>query len=401
MTTAADSTAAMLDLQTLLISSGMVVAICGASFVLNTVFGRNDPPGRLWSAGFIAGILTSISYAIWGSEPSAWWATVVGNASLVLAMGCVWSGSRIFNGRSSRLAFVLGGSAVAAVAAVIESPHGGAWAGGFVFLFGVAVFAALAGVESLRGRMRRNLNARVLAILMLIVGGYYGTRAVVFLVATPDSELFREAFGTAVTTFVTILFVIIASTSMSLLRTERSGTRMARPIEAGNWNGILPDAMFSTPAADRIRRATKHGEHVAFIGAEIDNMADMNTAFGRSFGDDTIESFSSILQDYLPTTAIIGRRAGAQFACVVMADDLDQAYDIIERVRAALVDEPIENSTGIRLSVSWGVVMVEPDEPDVSTLTAQVRSLVKVAQEAGGNRIAGSPTPTESGVSAG
>jgi diguanylate cyclase (GGDEF)-like protein len=391
MTTAAGSAASVLDLQTLLIASGMVVAICGVSFVINTVFGRNDPPGRLWSAAFIAGILTTISFAMWGAEPSAWWAIIVGNASLVLAMGCVWAGSRVFNGRSSRLPVIVGGAALAAVAAIVETPEGGDWAGGFVFLLGVAVFAALAGVESLRGRMRRNLNARILAMLMLIVGAFYGIRSVVFLLATPDSDLFQEAFGTEVTTFVTILFVIVASTSMSILRVERSGIRPSRPFEQGNWNGILPDALFSTPAADRIRRANRHGERVAFLGAEIDNVADMNTAFGRTFGDDAIESFSSILQDHLPTTAIIGRRAGAQFACVVMAEDLEQAYDIVERVRVALVDEPIEHSTGIRLSVSWGVVLVEPGEPDISALTAEVRRLVRTAQDAGGNRIAGRP----------
>jgi diguanylate cyclase (GGDEF)-like protein len=381
----------ILDLQTLLIASGMVVAICGVSFVGNTVFGRNDPPGRLWSAAFIAGILTTISFAIWGAEPSAWWAIVVGNASLVLSMGCVWAGSRIFNGRPPRLLVVLGGSILAAVAAAVESPEGGDWAGGFIFLLGVSVYAALSGAESLRGRMRRNLNARILAILMLIVSLYYGSRAVVFLVATPDSDLFQGVFGTAQTTFVTILFVIVASTSMSILRAERSGNRVSRPLELGNWNGILPDAMFSTPAADRIRRAARHGDGVAFIGAEIDNLADMNTAFGRTFGDDTIESFSALLQDHLPSTAIIGRRAGAQFACVVMAEDLQHAHDIVEQVRVALVDGPVENSTGIRLSVSWGVVMVPPGEPDIPTLTAQVRGLVKTAQEAGGNRIAGLP----------
>ncbi|WP_411719786.1 GGDEF domain-containing protein [Mycetocola sp.] len=394
MITAAGNGASVLDLQTLLIASGMVVAICGTSFVINTVFGRNDPPGRLWSAAFIAGILTTISFAIWGAEPSAWWAIVLGNASLVLAMGCVWAGSRLFNGRSSRFVFVIGGSAVAAAAATIDSPEGGDWAGGFVFLLGVSVFSALAGVESLRGRMRRNLNARILATLMLVVGAYYGARAVVFLLASPESDLFREAFGTEITTFFTILFVIVASTSMSILRAERSSARPSRPLEQANWNGILPDAMFSTPAADRIRRANRHGERVAFIGAEIDNMADMNIAFGRTFGDDTIESFSSILQDHLPPTAIIGRRAGAQFACVVMADDLEQAQDIVERVRVALIDEPVEKSTGIRLAVSWGVVMVEPGEPDIAALTAEVRGLVKAAQQAGGNRIAGSSAST-------
>jgi diguanylate cyclase (GGDEF)-like protein len=391
MATAADSAATMLDLQTLLIVSGLVVAICGASFVINTVFGRNDPPGRLWSAAFIAGILTTTSFAIWGAEPTAWWAIVVGNASLVLAMGSVWSGARLFNGRNSRFIVVLAGAALAALAAFVESPGGGDWAGGFIFLLGVAVFSALAGAEALRGRMRRSLNARILAMLMLIVGAYYGVRAVVFFVATPDSDLFQEAFGTEVTTFVTLLFVIVASTSMSILRAERSGARSGRPREQGNWNGLLPDSLFSSPAADRIRRASRRGERVAFIGAEIDNMADMNTAFGRPFGDDMIESFSSLLHDHLPTTAIIGIRAGAQFACVVMADDLEQVYDIVERVRVALVDEPVANSTGMRLSVSWGVVMVEPGEPDISSLTSDVRALVTTAQQAGGNRIAGHP----------
>lgn len=379
----------MLDLQTLLIASGMVVAICGVSFVVNTVFGRNDPPGRLWSAAFIAGIMTTISFAIWGAQPSAWWAIAVGNASLVLAMGCVWAGARLFNGRRSRVLIVLGGAVLAAVAVALEGPDGGDWAGGLVFLIGVAVFSALAGVEALTGRMRRNLNARILAVLMLIVGAYYGTRSGVFFVAGPDSDLFLGAFSTEVTTFVTLLFVIVASTSMSILRVERSGSRSARPLEQAQWSGIYPEALFSSPAVDRIERANRRGERVAFIGAEIDNLADINTAFGRSFGDDAIETFSSLLRDHLPTTAIIGRRAGAQFACLVMVESLEQAYDVIQDVRTALVDEPLENSSGIRLSVSWGVVLVEPEEPDIPALTAAVRRLVKAAQDAGGNRIEG------------
>lgn len=387
MRTAAESGASVLDLQTLLIASGMVVAICGVSFVVNTVFGRNDPPGRLWSAAFIAGIMTTISFAIWGAEPSAWWAVAVGNASLVLAMGCVWAGSRLFNGRRSHVLIVLGGAVLAAVAVALEGPDGGDWAGGFVFLVGVAVFSALAGAEALTGRMRRNLNARILAMLMLIVGAYYGVRSGVFLIGGPDSDLFQAAFSTEVTTFVTLLFVIVASTSMSILRVERSGTRPARPLEQAQWNGISPDTQFTSPAVDRIQRANWRGERVAFIGAEIDNLADINTAFGRSFGDDTIDTFSSLLRHHLPTTAIIGRRTGAQFACLVMVDSVEQAHDIIEDVRAALVDEPLENSSGIRLSVSWGVLLVEPEEPDIAALTATVRRLVKTAQDAGGNRI--------------
>lgn len=387
----ATSGASALDLQTLLLASGMVVAICGVSFIVNTVFGRNDPPGRLWSAAFTAGILTTVAFAIWGAQPSAWWAIAVGNASLVLAMGCVWSGSRLFNNRPSRFLIVLAGAAVATLAVIIEGPDGGDWAGGLVMLLGVAVFSSLAGFEALTGRMRRNLNARILAALMLIVAFYYATRAVVFATAGPDSEVFNDFFGTEVTTFVTILFVIVASTSMSILRAERSVVRGTREIEQIDWNGILPDALFDSPAVDRILRATLHGERVAFIGAEIDNLADMNTAFGRSFGDEAIESFSSILHDHMPTTALLGHRSSARFAAIVLVDDLDQAYSIIEDVRAALVESPIDNASGLRLSVSWGVTMIEPGNTDIAALTADVNALVQKSRDAGGNRIEGRP----------
>ena len=389
--------ASALDLQTLLLASGMVVAICGVSFIINTVFGRNDPPGRLWSAAFTAGILTTVAFAIWGAEPSAWWAIAVGNASLVLAMGCVWSGARLFNGRGSRFLVVLAGAAVAALAVVLEGPDGGDWAGGATMLLGVAVFSTLAGLEALTGRMRRNLNARILAALMLIVGVYYATRAVVFLIASPDSALFRDFFGTEVTTFVTLLFVIVASTSMSILRAERSSGRDTRALEKVNWKGVIPDALFNSSATDRIQRATLHGERAAFIGAEIDSLADMNTAFGRTFGDEAIEAFTSILRARMPTTALLGHRAGGRFAAVVMVEELDQAYAIIEDVRAALVESPIDNASGLRLSVSWGVLMIEPGESgevDVDALSAEVRGLVQESRDAGGNRIEGRPAAT-------
>lgn len=389
------SAASAFDLQTLLLASGMVVAICGVSFIINTVFGRNDPPGRLWSAAFTAGILTTVAYAIWGSEPSAWWAIAIGNSSIVLAMGCVWSGARLFNSRPSRFPIVVAGSLVAALAAVIEGPEGGDWAGGATMLLGVAVFASLAGLESLSGRMRHNLNARVLAVLMFIVGSYYAARAVVFVLFSPESQLFRDYFGTEVATFVTILFVIVASTSMSILRAERSAVRETRALENGDWNGILPGRLFDTPAVDRIRRATLHGETTAFIGAEIDNLSDMNTAFGRSFGDEAIESFTSILHDHMPTTALLGLRANARFAAIVLVKDLEQAYALIEDVRAALVESPIDAASGLRLSVSWGVTMIKPGETDIAALAAEAHELAQKSRDAGGNRVEGYSVPAQ------
>ncbi|MBG6237113.1 diguanylate cyclase (GGDEF)-like protein [Mycetocola sp. CAN_C7] len=383
----ATNASSVFDLQTLLITSGMIVAICGVSFIVNTVFGRNDPPGRLWSAAFTAGILTTVSFAVWGATPAAWWAIAVGNGSLVLAMGCVWDGSRLFNGRSSRFLIVAVGAGLTGVAAAVQGPDGGDWAGGVVMLFGVALFATLAGIEALTGRMRRKLNARILASLMLIVGAYYATRGVVFIVASPESELFRDFFGTEVTTFVTILFVIVASTSMSILRADHVAADSRLEVEQIGWNGILPGPLFVSAAVDRVRRANRVGERTFFVGAEIDNLEDMNTAFGRSFGDGAIVSFMSILHDHLPATALLGDRQAGRFTAIIHAESLEQVHGILDDVRAALVESPIEPASGLRLSVSWGVIKLDGGEPDIEALTTEAHRLVRDARAAGGNRI--------------
>ena len=49
-----------LDLNTLLIVNGLVVVLCGVSFVLNTALRRNDPVGRLWSIAFVMGAVSGL-----------------------------------------------------------------------------------------------------------------------------------------------------------------------------------------------------------------------------------------------------------------------------------------------------------------------------------------------------
>ncbi|MET1051583.1 MAG: diguanylate cyclase, partial [Mycetocola sp.] len=143
----------------------------------------------------------------------------------------------------------------------------------------------------------------------------------------------------------------------------------------------------------RIRRANRVGERTYFVGAEIDNLEDMNTAFSRSFGDNAIVSFMTILHDHLPATALLGDRTAGRFTAVIHATEIEQVFTALEDVRVALVESPIEAGSALRLSVSWGVVPIEPTEPDIAALTAEVHLLVREARAAGGNRIEVRPEP--------
>ncbi|MFW8745019.1 hypothetical protein, partial [Mesorhizobium japonicum] len=74
-----------LDITTVAAVSGLIVILCGVTFILNTTLRRNDRVGRIWSVAFVAAILETLAYTIEGLQPAAWWAVAVGNGSFVVA----------------------------------------------------------------------------------------------------------------------------------------------------------------------------------------------------------------------------------------------------------------------------------------------------------------------------
>ena len=377
-----------LDLPTLLVASGLVVAICGTIFVLGTVLQHNDVPSRLWSAAFLLGLLTAISFAVWGVFPAAVLAIGVGNGALVMSMGFAWSGCRAMNERKPLQLVGAGGGVVVAIVSWVDGAAG-SWAGGQVFLLGVAVFALLAAVEALTGRMRRSLNGRILAVVMFAVGGFYAVRAVVFATSGPDSALFTDYFDTDVTTCVTILFVVTASTSMGVLRTETSHPRSARTIDNDRWERFASTELFAAAVTDRLGRLEHTSEPSVLMRIEVDNLSEMDTAFGRSFGDSAMTLVGSVLRDTVSASAVLGHTRAAGFDAL-MFESLDQALDCATRIRSALVDTPIDISQGLRVSVTIALLVPEPGN-SFPVLAERMAQLISEGHEAGGNAIVGHP----------
>ncbi|AWB85627.1 diguanylate cyclase domain-containing protein [Mycetocola zhujimingii] len=380
-----------LDLPTLLLTGGLVVTLCGTIFVLSTVLQHNDVPSRLWSAAFILGITTMTSFAVWAVVPEATISVGIGNGALAMSMGFIWSGSRAFNGRNPMTVASIAGGVIIAVAAWVDVASG-SWAGGLVFLLGVTIFALLAAVESFSGRMRRSLNARMLGVIMALVGGFFAARSVVFATAGPDSVAFRTYLDSDVTTFVTILFVITASTSMGALRTENTGQRAPRPLDTGERDEFVSPEKFARAADDRLERLERRGrsgESGVLVRVEIDNLSEMNTAFGHDFRDAAVRLVGSAVRGESPVSAVLGRTASSGFDALLF-DGLDRALECAQRIRSSLVDTPIDASQGLRVSVTIALAVPEPGER-FAELAQRVSRFIADGHATGGNVIVGHP----------
>lgn len=381
----------VLDSATLMVMSALVTILAGSSFILNTAIQRIDIVSRLWTIAFTNGMLASLAYGFDALNPGTWITVAVGNAAIVGAIGLVWAGCRAYNGRRPLIWIVLIGVAAVGVAVAVRGPDGGEWAGGAEMLGAVALFALLAGVEGLTGQMRPRVNARSLAVVMLVVAAFYLARCGVFLVYGPYSDMFRSYFGTNLATFVTILFMISSSVAMTSLQVERAyGDRptVGMRSRGGVFSiGVLSADSFDEGARDRIDRARRRSSSVALLLIRIDGLKEINTAFGRGTGDAALQTVATVLRDVTPTSSVLGRQTVANFGVLAMVSEPQATREIAEAILAEIVEARLEGASDIRLSASIGVSDSFTVAFDFDKLRDAALVALERAREAGGNRV--------------
>ena len=379
-----------LDGATLQVLSGLIVILCGVSFILNTALNQNDPPGRLWSLAFVAGIMVTVGYGVYLVSAAAWWTIAFANVALAIAVGALWAGSRVYNGRSSGFRIVGALALVVGVFSVIPGADGGEWAGAVPLWLVVAVLGGLGGAEALRGRLRRNLNGRILSVVLFLAAVFHLVRAIVFVVQGPTSSTFVTYFDSGPTSILNMTLIVSACIAVSILRAERVGSTAVGDITVGIHSaaGVLSGDSFRQAASDHLQRAEKKQLGLALIGADIDNLPEINTAFGRNAGDEAIARFAGTLRGSAPLMAQIGHPAAGRFFILAAVASATEARAITERIQNALVDEPLGESYQIRLTASFGIADTYDHGLDYDALVDAAGRAIDSVKQRGGNDIA-------------
>jgi diguanylate cyclase (GGDEF)-like protein len=379
-----------LDTLTLLVLNGVVVALCGVSFILNTAFTRNDSVGRVWSLGFIAAVMVTLAHT--GSEAGQmiWWAIVVANVALIIAAGSLWAGLRLNSQRSYGFWVIAAISVLVFAATLLHGESAGRWAGAVELWIGLAVLLALGALEAVRGRLRRNVNGRILAIALWIAALAAAARAVVFTVDGATGAVFLTYFNTANAAVLSLCLVVIMTIAVSALRAQQSSSSAVGDLTDGIHSaaGVLSAAAFAQAAADHLDRAKKTEFGLALIGADIDNLPEINTVFGRVAGDEAITRFATKLRESAPVLSIVGHRASGRFLVLAGAASASEARVLAERIQTALVDEPLQEGAQIRLTASFGIADTFDHGYDLPSLSIAVSAAIDAVKVDGGNDIA-------------
>lgn len=139
------------------------------------------------------------------------------------------------------------------------------------------------------------------------------------------------------------------------------------------------------------RRAVRKGSTVALILLDIDHFKRLNDSAGHQFGDECLRRVAdTLIVSVRRAGDLAARYGGEEFALILPDAQLDWALgfaeDIRERVEALAIPHP-ESPLG-RLTVSLGVAVEQPDDPEAATtLIASADRALYRAKQGGRNRV--------------
>lgn len=341
-----------LDLETLLMARVLPMTVIASIFATTSAMRHNDEANRAWTAAFAAALCVVGLDAIYASDGSAPLVVVAASdASTVFAVGALWAGCRLLDGQArSYIWMAVAAALLVALPTLVQSSAPDLALSTTLRTAGAGAFAWLTASELLRGKMRLNLNARILQVAYIAFGSWYVAAAALSASGVLEPGIYSTALP------FSGLF-LVSAICLSALRVERAGNWWSMSAEARRRTilGVLaPDAL-RDDAADRIERATLAGRQVALVLAEIQHLDELNSAFGRQAGDSALVHFAGILRTRVPADALIGHLGAGRFVVLTVVSGPDTAPTIVDAIRTGLVESSVGEGMELRTDARFGI----------------------------------------------
>lgn len=371
-----------LDTSTLYLISAMLAAMLG---VMLLFFSRQEriPALKWWGAAYLLG---AGSVAVWTFAGNRLGASsqLALNAVSFVACGMVWSGSRVFHGRSPNLpGLVLGALAwVAAVTSLAPDAEMRMTLGAAI----VAIYAALTASELWTER-RRQLLRRWPAIVVPVLHGVVLMLPILlgdFL--RPQGETFANSIWITIFAVELILYAVGTVFVIFMLVSDRAVTAHKTAASMDPLTGLFNRRGFSEATSRVIEREAQSGRPVTVMIFDIDHFKSINDRFGHPAGDEILKLFSTIVVNNLRITDLSGRVGGEEFAALLPCS-LEEGVLVAERVREAFEASDIVVDEGrVDTTVSIGVAG-GPAGTELEVLLAAADTALYQAKRGGRNRV--------------
>lgn len=165
--------------------------------------------------------------------------------------------------------------------------------------------------------------------------------------------------------------------------------RVQRLAATDELTGLLNHRRLQEVLAAEVQRAERYGEPLAFVMLDIDNFKQFNDRYGHQQGDAVLRTVAEVVRSSVREIDAPARYGGEELAIVLPHIDLEGAFALAERIRAAIAATGVPGPNGSALSVtaSLGVAAFDPEAPSRQDLVAAADAALYRAKRGGKDRV--------------
>lgn len=376
----------VLDTATLRIAFGLMAMVLVFLFYFSAYRTTRSPYSGWWCLALIFFLTGSACYLLDGTAHQIW-ANPAGNVLLVHGGVAVWAGARSLRTLPPPKWAFAGIPLGTLVASVVDNPATNTWSGGPVFLAAMGITIGLAARELWRLEPG---YSRVRIPMAVSAGGlavFYFFRWLAFVVEGQNGPIFVTVFGSAVTTLITMVLLVVVSFSMAALSNEQQ-TRALRVVASrDDLTGLLNRKAFLDLAAEQLADRTVTRGSGTLILADLDHFKSVNDTYGHATGDLALQAFADACTATVRSTDLVGRYGGEEFVLLLPGSSAERAEMIAEEISRRLAAAP--SADGVQMpTVSYGISTYDAGTGDVDDLIATADGALYVAKSLGRNQTA-------------
>jgi diguanylate cyclase (GGDEF)-like protein len=216
---------------------------------------------------------------------------------------------------------------------------------------------------------------------------------VVFLTAKIETEDVTKGFKAGAVDYVTKpfnSFELLArvkthvelKTSRDLLKEQNE--LLQKLSITDRMTGLYNHQYIIDSLSKRIAESKRYKQPLSVAMIDIDFFKKINDGHGHAFGDHVLIKISSIIEDIIRKTDMVGRYGGEEFLIIFTNTDLKNALKVTERIRESIEKQKWDKPK-LKITVSGGIDQLKDE--DASEIIIKTDNLLYKAKENGRNRI--------------
>ncbi|PCK22403.1 hypothetical protein CEY02_04465 [Bacillus pumilus] len=154
--------------------------------------------------------------------------------------------------------------------------------------------------------------------------------------------------------------------------------------------GVLNKRKFEEVLSDAFLMKLKQPTHqMSLIYLDIDYFKSINDQYGHHEGDIVLKEIGTRLMKNTRSSDYIGRIGGEEFAVLLPNCSVEKTWQIAERLRRKIADQPIylQNGTSIQITVSLGCAYFPGTSANINQLPITADQELYKAKQSGRNQV--------------